>query len=78
VGSELGGIAELIHAAECGLLVPPEEPDALAAALKRILCDHELRRRLESNGAAYAASLSWSAIADRTIAVYRRALGEIG
>jgi glycosyltransferase involved in cell wall biosynthesis len=43
VGSEVGGVRELV--ADCGFVVPPGDPDALAAALRRLVADPELRRR---------------------------------
>ena len=35
IGSDLGGLTELIHDGETGWLVPPGEPDALASAIRR-------------------------------------------
>ncbi len=43
VGTEHGGTAEYL-AGGAGVLVPPSDPDALAAALVRVLGDAELRR----------------------------------
>ncbi|SEG34303.1 Glycosyltransferase involved in cell wall bisynthesis [Thermomonospora echinospora] len=40
------GPREVIRDGENGLLVPPEDPDALAAALCRLIGDRRLRRRL--------------------------------
>jgi len=75
VASNLAGLGELVGAADCGLLVPPEDPPSLAAALKRLLGDEALRRRYEANSLRYAkAALDWSVIAGQTIAVYRAAV----
>jgi len=46
VASGVGGIAEMITHDRDGLLVPPDDPVALAAAIVRLLRDPELRRRL--------------------------------
>lgn len=46
VATRVGGIPEIIEDGESGLLVEPEDPDALAAALTRVLRDDELARRL--------------------------------
>jgi glycosyltransferase involved in cell wall biosynthesis len=46
VASDVGGIPELVVDGETGLLVPAGDPDALAAALRRLVEDGELRRRL--------------------------------
>jgi glycosyltransferase involved in cell wall biosynthesis len=49
VASRVGGIPDLVEDGVTGLLVPPEDPDALAEALVRILAD---RARAERLGAA--------------------------
>jgi glycosyltransferase involved in cell wall biosynthesis len=48
VGTRVGGIADLVHDGENGLLVPPQDPPALAAALVRILSDRALAERLSA------------------------------
>lgn len=46
VAAEVGGVGEVVTAEETGLLVPPEDPAALAAAMRRLLADPALRDRL--------------------------------
>ncbi len=48
VASELAGIAAAVADGESGLLVPPGDAAALAAAIERLLDEPELRRRLGS------------------------------
>lgn len=48
VGSNLGGIAELVEHGGNGLLVEPASPDAWAAALRRLAQDPDLAARLRS------------------------------
>jgi glycosyltransferase involved in cell wall biosynthesis len=46
VATDVGGVAELVLDGETGLVVPPEDPGALAAALRRLLDDAPLRARM--------------------------------
>lgn len=50
VGSRVGGIPDLILHEQTGLLVPPADPDALAAALERVMGDEKLRKRFGEAG----------------------------
>jgi glycosyltransferase involved in cell wall biosynthesis len=50
VASSVGGVPELVADGETGLLVPPGDPAAMAAALGRLLEDVDLRRRLGAAG----------------------------
>ncbi len=59
VGSRVGGIPDLVRDGESGLLVPPEEPAALADALVRVLSDRGLADRL--GAAARVAVEPWLA-----------------
>jgi len=52
VASKVGGLAGAVEDGLCGLLVPPEEPAALAAALARVLGDAALSARLSAGGRA--------------------------
>ena len=75
VASRCGGLGELIEDGVTGLLVPPDEPAALADAVAALLGDAGLRRVL---GTAAASSVrerwSWRPILAATDAVYRQAL----
>jgi alpha-1,3-rhamnosyl/mannosyltransferase len=53
-----------------GLLVPPDDVDALADALRRLALDDAWRARLRAQGLAHAARFSWEATARQTDAVY--------
>jgi glycosyltransferase involved in cell wall biosynthesis len=46
IATAIGGTDEVVIDEHCGLLVPPAKPSALAAALRRLLADEALRRRL--------------------------------
>jgi glycosyltransferase involved in cell wall biosynthesis len=75
VMSDVGGFRELVADHGAGVLVPPGDSDALAAAISRVLADPEERRRLEERAAAAARGpYSWDRIAEQTNAVYERVL----
>ena len=50
VATRTGGIVDVIEDGRSGLLVPPGDPLALAAALRRLLTDEELREELGRRG----------------------------
>ena len=52
VATPVGGTPELVVEGETGLLVPPRDPRALAAALRRLVDDPDLRARLGEAGLA--------------------------
>jgi glycosyltransferase involved in cell wall biosynthesis len=54
VATAVGGVPEQIVHLENGILVPPEDPDAIAAWLVRLHDEPELRRRLGEAGAQRA------------------------
>lgn len=55
IGTAAGGVPEIIEDGVTGLLVPPGDPAALAAAVERLRRDPELRRRLAAAGKNAAA-----------------------
>jgi len=50
VASNVGGIPEMVEDGRTGLLVPPHDPGALAAAIIRLLVDHPLADMLARAG----------------------------
>jgi glycosyltransferase involved in cell wall biosynthesis len=75
VATDVGGLRDLVVDGETGLVVPPRRPEALRAALERLLGDEELRRRLGAAGRERAREhFSWQAVTDATLAAYRMSL----
>jgi glycosyltransferase involved in cell wall biosynthesis len=72
VATRVGALPELLRDGESALLVPPESPGDLAAALVRLLGDAALRERLARGGLRLAEEHSWPAIAERTEAAFAR------
>jgi glycosyltransferase involved in cell wall biosynthesis len=46
ISTDVGGVGEIVTDGLNGLLVPPDDPEALAAAIRRFFADEELRARL--------------------------------
>jgi glycosyltransferase involved in cell wall biosynthesis len=75
VASRTGGIPEAVHDERTGLLVPPGDAPALAAALLRLLEDRDLARRLGEGGRELVlARFTVDAMVDGTLAVYQQVL----
>jgi glycogen synthase len=71
IASRVGGVPEIIADGRNGLLVPPDDPVALADAILRLACERDLPERLGSEGRAGAAAFDWLEIAARYAEVYR-------
>ncbi|HEV8114128.1 MAG TPA: glycosyltransferase [Planctomycetota bacterium] len=69
VAARVGGLAEAVVDGRTGLLVPPEDPAALADALARLARDAELRRRL---GDAGPERLAEGFLAEQMVAEYEK------
>jgi len=63
VGSAVGGIAEVVEEGVNGLLVPPEDPEALAGALAKV-ADGSLRARLAEGARAASRRWNWASYAE--------------
>jgi D-glycero-D-manno-heptose 1,7-bisphosphate phosphatase len=59
IASAVSGVPELVEDGETGLLVGPDDPDALARALRRVLDEPQLAARLRRN-ALRAVRRDWS------------------
>lgn len=59
-------------AGDAALLVDPGDTDAIAAGLRRILCEPDLAGELRRLGRAQAARFSWERAAAETVRVYER------
>jgi len=74
VASRVGGLAEVVVDGESGLLVPPGDAAALAAALARLAADPTLRARLAAAGRVRVlARYTAARMAEGTLACYSEA-----
>jgi glycosyltransferase involved in cell wall biosynthesis len=70
VATSVRGLRELLTDRVDALVVPPNDPSALAAALREVLGDCELAARLAAGGRALAATNSEEAMVERYLALY--------
>jgi len=62
VTTNVGGIPYLLEHEIDALLVPPDDPEAMAASIQRILDDPELASRLSTNARKKAEQFDWSIV----------------
>lgn len=77
IASNVGGLRLTIAHEETGLLVPPQDAEALAGAIRRVLSDRvwaNTLRELSSNRVAQ--HFSWTCVAARISDLYRRLLAQ--
>jgi alpha-maltose-1-phosphate synthase len=76
VGSAVGGIPEVVSDGETGLLVPPGDPAALAAALNALVGDASRAAAMGRAGRERAVTeFGWHAVAAQTVALYQGVAG---
>jgi glycosyltransferase involved in cell wall biosynthesis len=77
IASDVGGLSELIHQGQDGMLVEPCNADALASAIIQFLENPALQKQYQE--AAYQRAeddLNWTAIALKTVSIYQKILAE--
>ncbi len=79
IASDVPGCREIARAGVNALLVPPDDADALAAALERLMRDADLRRRFgAASRALVETDLAADAVGAATVALYRAVLDAMG
>ena len=77
IGTQVGGIPELIRHGENGLLVSPDNPVELAMAILEVLGDQDLSARLSENGRITAQQFGIEPMLACTLQIYESVLGQI-
>lgn len=73
-----GSLKEVVTP-DCGIHVPPKDPDALKDAILRLFADKKLREKMGENGRKRAVeNFSWPVAAKNTLDVYRDVIEEYG
>jgi glycosyltransferase involved in cell wall biosynthesis len=75
VTTDVPGSRDIVRHGFDGLLVPPDDPAALAGALGRLLDDPALRARLAREAIDSAASYDWPVVVDGYHACYEELVG---
>ncbi len=75
VATEVGGIAGVVRDGKTGVLVPPEDPRALAKAIDTLMADSKLREDMGKKGRMRVEKhFTWKTVAERTVELYRSLL----
>ena len=72
IGTNIPGLADAIRPNKTGLLVPSEDPNALAQAMQQLLDDPTLRENLGTEGRKWADQFTWDRIAAEQERVYQK------
>ncbi|HEY0605688.1 MAG TPA: glycosyltransferase [Herpetosiphonaceae bacterium] len=76
VASSVGGLPEVVRDGETGLLVPPEQPQALAEALLALIADPQRRVQMGAVGREWVrARYDWQTNVEQMLEVYRQVWG---
>ena len=70
VATDIVGYASVVEHGRDGLLVPPKDEEALARAIRALIVDPGLRKRLSERGARTAESFRWERVAGRVLDYY--------
>lgn len=72
IASAAGGIVDIVKDGETGRLVPPGDANTLAAAIRQLARDPDLRNRLAEGGRRHVErTFSWPVIIERLAGLYR-------
>jgi phosphatidylinositol alpha-mannosyltransferase len=77
VATNIPGYASVVSDGEDGLLVPPQNYQELARALKTLLNDEALRKQMGEKGRAKSKNFSWELVARRVMDYYLRIISEV-
>jgi glycosyltransferase involved in cell wall biosynthesis len=70
VGSNVGGIPDLIKSGENGFLVEPRDVNGLAAAIEKLLLDKNMRQAMGKKGQTIAPNFSEAKMIEKIDALY--------
>ena len=71
VAARVGGVPDIVHDGENGLLIDSARPDQLQAAILRLRASPDLRRELGERGRQLAKNFTAAVMAEKYLALYR-------
>jgi len=74
ISTNVGGVPFLVEDGKTALLVPPGDPERMAAAVLRVLRDELLRERLVQTGLDHARRFAWECVRGELFLAYEMAL----
>ncbi|MCD6367998.1 MAG: glycosyltransferase family 4 protein [Candidatus Aenigmarchaeota archaeon] len=74
VSTKVGGVPEVIRETKSGILVKPKSVAKLREAIKKLLGDENLRKKLASNGYKNVKKYTWKKVALKTEKIYKMVL----
>lgn len=73
IGSNVGGIPDIIKNGKTGLLVPEKKPDEISNAIIKILSDRKLSGKLAANGQKHVkTNYSWETVSEGFIKIMQK------
>lgn len=78
IASRVGGIPEIVADGQTGLLVEPDNPDALAESLRLLCGDESLRLSMGRAARERVKAYAWDSVVPRILSVFAEALQENG
>jgi len=72
VSTDVGGVPDMVEHGRTALLTPPQDPQAMAGSIARLLNDRGLAQRIASAGLADVQRFGWPAVRQRWIDIYAR------
>ena len=78
IATKVGYLQIMVRESGGGILVPPNDIDALADALVKLAFDADLRRKLGKQGRAYAERFDWPVITEKLEGVYEYVISKKG
>jgi glycosyltransferase involved in cell wall biosynthesis len=74
VATRVGGVPEIVHHEENGILIDAERPDQLRDAVLRLSADRDLRARMGASGRQIASQYTVRVMAQKYLDLYESVL----